>query len=93
MFRLTGFPIVKLLNVFNRVKRNIKKFHSLAFREIRRAGRGGKMTEAPAETTGASHINDLSHKGTVPLPKANGPTSKGSGDFGLSPLEYGLRFA
>lgn len=37
-----------------------------------------KMTEAPAETTEASHIKDLSHQGTVPLPKANGPTSKGS---------------
>lgn len=37
-----------------------------------------KMTEAPAETTEASHIKDLSHQGTVPLPEANGPTSKDS---------------
>ena len=37
-----------------------------------------KMTEASAETTEASHIKDLSHQGTVPLPEANGPTSKDS---------------
>lgn len=37
-----------------------------------------KMTKASAETTKASHINDLSHQGTVPLPEANGPTSKDS---------------
>lgn len=37
-----------------------------------------KMTEAPISKTEASHINDLSHQGTVPLPKANGSTSKGS---------------
>ena len=37
-----------------------------------------KMTEAPISKTEASHIKDLSHQGTVPLPKANGSTSKGS---------------
>ena len=37
-----------------------------------------KMTKASAETTEASHIKDLSHQGTVPLPEANGPTSKDS---------------
>ena len=37
-----------------------------------------KMTKASAETTEAFHINDLSHQGTVPLPEANGPTSKDS---------------
>ena len=37
-----------------------------------------KMTEASAETTEASQLKDLSHQGTVPLPEANGPTSKDS---------------
>ena len=37
-----------------------------------------KMTKTSAETTEAFHINDLSHQGTVPLPEANGPTSKDS---------------
>mgnify|MGYP005941924823 CR=1 FL=1 len=37
-----------------------------------------KMTKASAETTEASQLKDLSHQGTVPLPEANGPTSKDS---------------
>ena len=37
-----------------------------------------KMTKTSAETTEAFHIKDLSHQGTVPLPEANGPTSKDS---------------
>ena len=37
-----------------------------------------KMTEASNETSEASHINDLSHQGTVPSPKTNSPTSNSS---------------
>ena len=36
------------------------------------------MTEASNEMSEASHINDLSHKGTVPSPKTNSPNLKGS---------------
>ena len=36
------------------------------------------MTEASNAKSEASHIKDLSHKGTVPSPKTNSPTSNSS---------------
>ncbi len=36
------------------------------------------MTKASNAKSEASHIKDLSHKGTVPSPKTNSPNLKGS---------------
>lgn len=43
------------------------------------------MTEASGTTSESSQLNDLSYKSTVPLPKADGPTSRSStiSDSGL----------
>lgn len=44
------------------------------------------MTEAPDKTSEASHINDLSRKGTVPLPKVNSSNLKDSASSDSRPL-------